>query len=56
MKFIKCLRGHYYSDYIGILIDSYNGTKYYKVSDILENKPHLFNYKVLNISARGEKK
>lgn len=55
MKFIKCLRKHYHVDYIGIVIDETKDIEFYTVSDILQNKSYLLNYKVLNISARCKK-
>lgn len=55
MKFIKCLKRHSYVDYIGIVIDATKDIKFYTVTDIIQNMSHLFNYKVLNISATNGK-
>ena len=51
MKFIKCLKRHSYVDYIGIVIDASKGIKFYTVSNIIQDMPNLFNYKVTNIRA-----
>lgn len=51
MKFIKCLKRHSYVDYIGIVIDMTKDIEFYTVSDIVQNKSYLLNYKVLSISA-----
>ena len=55
MKFISCLKSHVYFDHVGIVIDATKGIKFYTVTDIIQNMPHLFNYKVLNISATNGK-
>jgi hypothetical protein len=51
MKLIKCLRKHNFSDYIGVVVDATKDIEFYTVIDIIENMPHLFSYKVLNIRA-----
>ena len=51
MKFIKCLKRHNYVDYIGIVIDATKDVEFYTVTNIIQNKPNLFNYKVTNIRA-----
>ena len=55
MKFISCLKSHVYFDHVGIVIDATKGIKFYTVTDIIQNMPHLFKYKVLNISATNGK-
>ena len=55
MKFISCLKSHVYFDHVGIVIDATKGIKFYTVTDIIQNMSHLFNYKVLNISATNGK-
>lgn len=49
MKFIKCLRKHSYSDYVGISLDVTKDPEFYLVNDILQNKFYLFNYTVTYI-------
>lgn len=51
MKFIKCLRKHSYSDYVGISLDATKDPEFYLVNDILQNKSYLFNYSVTYIRA-----
>ena len=51
MKFIKCLRKHNYSAYIGVVVDTTKDIEFYTVIDIIQNMSYLFTYKVLNIRA-----
>ena len=51
MKLSSCLKRHSYGDYIGIVIDASKGIKFYTVSNIIQDMPNLFNYKVTNIRA-----
>lgn len=51
MKLSSCLKRHSYGDYIGIVIDATKDIEFYTVADIIQNKPHLFTYKVINIRA-----
>lgn len=51
MKLSSCLKRHSYGDYIGIVVDATKGIKFYTVSNIIQDMPNLFNYKVTNIRA-----
>jgi len=55
MKFIKCLRKHLHSDFIGISLNAGKDIEFYAVSDILQYKKDLFKYKVIYISAVNSK-
>ena len=46
MKFIKCLRKHNYSAYIGVVVDTTKDIEFYTVIDIIQNMSYLFTYKV----------